>query len=505
MVTRETPQAGDGVMSELPAFLSRGGEIARMIAAHGWSKTAVGPIESWPPCLCSTIAFILSSKVPITLLWGEDGIMFYNTGYAEIAGARHPSILGSKVLESWPEVASFNRHVLEAGFRGESLAFEDQHLVLMRNGVAEDVWLDLDYSPVFDEAGEPAGVLAIVHETTRRHFAEAEAELNRERLSHALNAAGVVGIWDWHLETGNMFTDERFAEFYSVDGERARHGVPRSEFMAAIHPADRDDVEAQVQAAVADGGDIALEHRLLHADGSIRWVMVRGTGFRDASGRVVRVSGAAVDVTDRRVSDEKRRLLVRELHHRIKNTFAIIGGMVTMTARSVHSVDEMANVLRGRLVALAAAHQLIRPAITAELDEVEQTTFADLFQAILAPHLMRSEQLVIEAPEIEVGVVAATSLALVLHELATNSTKYGSLSAAEGTLTIRGRQAGTSLRLDWVEAGGPPISGPPPHQGFGSRLASMSIAGQLGGELEFHWQESGLHVVMLIPMERILR
>jgi two-component sensor histidine kinase len=431
--------------------------------------------------------------------------MFYNSGYAEIAGARHPSILGSRVLDSWPEIASFNHHVLDMGLRGEALAFQDQHLVLMRNGTAEDVWLDLDYSPVFDDAGEPAGVLAIVHETTRRHFAEQEAERNRERLSHALNAAGVVGIWDWHLETGQMFTDERFAAFYSVDGERARHGVPRSEFMAAIHPSDRDDVEDEIQRSIASGADIALEHRLVHADGSIRWVMIRGTAFRDSSGRAIRVSGAAVDVSDRRSSEEKRRLLVRELHHRIKNTFAIVGGMVTMTARTARTVDEMAGVLRGRLVALASAHELIRPAITAELDEVEQTTFASLFQAILAPHLLRPEQLVIEAPEVDVGVVAATSLALVLHELATNSSKYGSLSAAEGTLTIRGRQAGPSLRLDWIEAGGPPISGPPPYQGFGSRLASMSVAGQLGGELEFHWQESGLQVVMLIPMERIAR
>jgi two-component sensor histidine kinase len=496
---------GTGNAPGVPAFLSHGGDLGRLIADYRWERTAVGPIDVWPSYLRSTLSFMLSSKVPLALLWGEDGIMFYNSGYAEIAGARHPSILGSKVLDSWPEAASFNSHVLETGLRGETLSFEDMHFVLMRNGVAEDVWLDLDYSPIFDEAGMPAGVLAVVHETTRRHFAEAEAELNRERLSHALNAAGVIGIWDWHLATGQMFADERFAAFYSVDGERARHGAPRSEFTAAIHPEDREPVEEEIRHAIETGGDIALEHRLLHSDGSIRWVMIRGTAFRDGSGRAVRVSGAAVDVSDRRASEEKRRLLVRELHHRIKNTFAIIGGMVTMTARTARTVDEMAGVLRGRLVALASAHELIRPAITAELDQIEQTTFADLFQAILSPHLLRPEQLTIEAPEVEVGVVAATSLALVLHELATNSSKYGSLSTAEGTLTIRGSQVGENLRLDWVEAGGPPVSGPPRYQGFGSRLASMSIAGQLGGELEFHWQESGLHVVMLIPMERITR
>ena len=137
---------------------------------------------------------MLSSNLPITLLWGEDGVMFYNAGYAEIAGRRHPSIMGSKVLEGWPEVASFNRHVLESGFRGESLAFEDQHLVLMRNGVAEDVWLDLDYSPGFRRRRQ-ARPASLPLSTKRRGATSPRRRRssNRERLSHALNAASVVG------------------------------------------------------------------------------------------------------------------------------------------------------------------------------------------------------------------------------------------------------------------------------------------------------------------------
>jgi len=497
-----TPSVG---RTALPPFLANGGEIGRLIAAYDWARTSVGPIEDWPPCLKATIAYVLSSGVPIALLWGVEGLMFYNAGYAEIAGARHPSMLGSKVHDSWPEVANFNSHVIEVGLQGGALHYHDQHLVLFRNGVAEDVWFDLDYSPVFDGDGKAAGVLALVQETTCRRKAEEEMARSRERLSHALSAAGVIGIWDWHIDSGQMFTDERFASFFSVDPERARAGVSRSEFEAAIHPGDRERVEQETRQALESGSELALEHRLVHSDGSIRWVMVRGTAFQDRMGRTTRLSGAAVDMTDRRVSEEKRRLLVRELHHRIKNTFAIIGGMVTMTAKTAKSVEEMAHVLRGRLVALAAAHELIRPAITAELDHSEQTTLATLFESILSPHLFQADQMQIDAAPVDLGVVATTSLALVLHELATNSSKYGALSLPSGKLRITGRPAGTSTRLEWIEEGGPPISGPPQHQGFGSRLASMSVAGQLGGELEFHWKESGLEVVLLIPTERLGR
>lgn len=496
---------GAGNAGAVPAFLARGGEMGRLMARHDWSGCEVGPVSGWPSVLKTSIALMLSSNVPLALLWGRNGIMFYNDAYAVIAGARHPSILGSSVLDSWPEVATFNRHVIEVGLAGGALDYEDQHLVLLRSGTAEDVWLDLSYNPVFDEDGEPVGILAIVHETTRRHFAEEEAERNRERLSHALNAAGVIGTWDWHLATNDMFADERFASFFAIEAERARLGVPRSEFLAAIHPGDRERVEDETRQVIESGADLASEYRLLHPDGSIRWVMVRGTCFRDRFGQVTRLSGAAVDMTDRRQLEEKRRLLVRELHHRIKNTFAIIGGMVTMTSRTARSVDEMAALLRGRLVALAAAHELIRPAITAEPDHVEQTTLTDLFEAILSPHLIARERLHIEVPPVDIGVGAATSLALVVHELATNAAKYGSLSAAEGTLMISGRETGPSLHLVWTEAGGPEVKGPPPYQGFGSRLASMSIAGQLGGELEFHWKASGLEAVMLIPRERLAR
>ncbi|HYX63117.1 MAG TPA: ATP-binding protein [Burkholderiales bacterium] len=153
---------------------------------HDWSATPLGPAERWPQSLRTTVAILLRSPVPIVLLWGPDGVMLYNDAYSVFAGGRHPQLLGSKVLEGWPEVASFNAHVMEVGLAGGTLAYEDQHLVLYRNGVAEDVWMNLDYSPVPGEDGKPAGVLAIVVETTKRNLAEQGLRESEERLEAEL-------------------------------------------------------------------------------------------------------------------------------------------------------------------------------------------------------------------------------------------------------------------------------------------------------------------------------
>ena len=164
-------------------FLSGGGEAAEIIASFDWAATPLGPIESWPASLKSTIALILRSPVPIVTLWGEDGIMIYNDGYSAFAGGRHPNLFGSKVREGWPEVADFNDNIMKVGLAGETLAYRDFPLTLYRHGgKPEQVWLNLDYSPILGEDGRPAGVMAIVIEITDKVRIERELEAERKSL-----------------------------------------------------------------------------------------------------------------------------------------------------------------------------------------------------------------------------------------------------------------------------------------------------------------------------------
>lgn len=140
-----------------------------------------------PESLKTTTGLLVRSPVPIDLLWGADGILIYNDAYSVFAGGRHPKLLGSKVREGWPEVADFNDNVMRVGLAGGTLAYQDQELTLYRAGKPEQVWMNLDYSPIVDESGQPAGVIVIVIETTQRVLADHRAVAEQARQRHLLS------------------------------------------------------------------------------------------------------------------------------------------------------------------------------------------------------------------------------------------------------------------------------------------------------------------------------
>lgn len=166
-----------------------GGELGELIRHHDWTASGLCAPANWPQSLKTITAMLLASPVPLVLLWGEKGIMIYNDAYSVFAGERHPFLLGSEVRKGWPEVADFNDHVMRTGLAGGTLAYKDQELTLHRSGLPEQVWMDLDYSPVYDESGKAAGVIAIVIETTARRAAEEALRANERRLSF-LDALG---------------------------------------------------------------------------------------------------------------------------------------------------------------------------------------------------------------------------------------------------------------------------------------------------------------------------
>lgn len=151
------------------------GEMAERICAFDWRHTELGPLNTWPASLCSAVQLMLASPLPMVMLWGHAGYMIYNDAYSEFAGGRHPYLLGVPVELGWPEVAEFNRHVVDTCLAGGTLSFRNKELVLLRDGVPEDVWMDLYYSPVANDEGQPAGVMAMVVETTEFMHSEPPA------------------------------------------------------------------------------------------------------------------------------------------------------------------------------------------------------------------------------------------------------------------------------------------------------------------------------------------
>ena len=141
--TQDAPDTPLGAQPS-PGDLKPGDELARLVQAFDWSATSLGPLASWPQSLKTAVDIVLHSPVPLVLLWGSGGVMIYNDAYSVFAGARHPGLLGCKVLEGWPEVADFNATVMRVGLAGGTLSYREQHLVLHRNGPPEDVWMTLD-------------------------------------------------------------------------------------------------------------------------------------------------------------------------------------------------------------------------------------------------------------------------------------------------------------------------------------------------------------------------
>lgn len=484
---------------------TRGGEIGRLIAAHDWSATPLGPIEDWSATVKTLVKLILAAPIPQTLMLGPTGLMIYNEGYAQIAGSRHPQIIGQPVGQAWPEAADFNVSMLETVLGGTPLTFTDQPFVLYRNGGPEDVWFDLAYSPVVDEEGERIGVLGVVMETTTRVRAQRELARSRERLAFALNSAGMIGTWDWHIGSNLFFPDPRLAELFGTGPGSSEAGIPVEQYLEAIHPEDLPRVRDAFREAMDSKEKYTSEYRLKARDGGWRWVIARGECLYDHEGRPARFPGAIVDITELKESEEARSILLRELNHRVKNIFAVVSGLISMTARTSATPREMAEALRGRLSALAAAHDLIRSAVFGETEQAETTHLSDLLTRILAPHLGRPDQVTLSGPQITLGSSAATSLALVFHELATNAAKYGALAEDGGELTVEWTASASDVTLSWNETLRSLTGEAPTHRGFGSQLIEMSVQRQLKGAMTYDWSTAGLRVSLTAPTQQLTR
>lgn len=201
---------------------------------------------------------------------------------------------------------------------------------------------------------------------------------------------------------------------------------------------------------------------------------------------------------------EEQETVAREMHHRLNNVFALTDGMIRLTAKTARTPCEMAEILSGRLLALARAHQLVQRRVRdIDGDALETLDFHSLIRIIVEPHehTGAASKFVIEGAPIRCTEQLAHSFALIFHELATNAAKYGVLKADAGTVDIAWRTEGEMLVVSWQESGGPEILAPPKSHGFGSILV-CKIVRQFGGSLEYDWRREGLKVVITSPLSR---
>ena len=316
-------------------------------------------------------------------------------------------------------------------------------------------------------------------------------------LPRAVEAARVA-IWAWQVETDKLAMDERAFELWGME---PADEVTFEQLSERIHPVDRNRVRAAFNATRAIAGPYEIDFRIQLGQ-EVRWIASRGNGTDDDNtGRVM--CGTFLDVTGRKQAEEGSELLAGEMSHRVKNLLAIATGLTQITARSAKSVEEMAKSLTQRLTALNRAHDLVRPLPDSQGDAA---LLGDLISILLAPYDETAAfvgRIRVSVVRMGVGEKAATALAMVFHELATNSVKYGSLSSDAGFLDVSSKLDGDDLILTWTETGGPSISEPPELKGFGSKLLSRSVSGQLAGEAIYDWQPTGLVVTLKVRQDRL--
>ena len=311
---------------------------------------------------------------------------------------------------------------------------------------------------------------------------------SEQRRSLAL-AAGQMGSWDWNLATGEMSWDAGQHAIYGLVPEQF---TPTPEyFNLLVVPEDRPKLRAGMQPLLERGDPYQAEFRIVRPSGEIRWCASTATASLDLAGKVARIAGVTIDITDRKGAEERQALLAREVDHRAKNAMAIVQSFVRLT--KADSVTEYANVIEGRIKALSRAHAILSDS---------RWQGADLHKLVdeeLAPYRSGGDDRIsVSGVHVVLDPTTAQTLALALHELATNGAKYGALSRASGKLTVKWTVEPDAILIDWRESGGPPTHAPR-KTGFGTRIIASSIERQLGGSTSFDWRREGLVCALRVP------
>lgn len=317
---------------------------------------------------------------------------------------------------------------------------------------------------------------------------------------HALADTMPQMVWSTLPDGDHDYYNARWYEFTgapagSTDGEA---------WADMFHPEDQPEAWKRWRHSLETGEPYEVEYRLRHRSGQYRWVLGRALPIIGPDQKIQRWIGTCTDIEDAKQTASQNEILSQELSHRIKNIFAIISGLISMTARGDESFREPAETLKGRIAALGRAHEYVRPHNDKVQSEMGTVTIQHLLSEIFASYPAFSEKrLRITGGDIAVSDRAATPIALVFHELATNSMKYGALAADQGQVDLEISSSGKMVIFKWSEMGGAEISTPPAHSGFGSKLVEMSVTQQLGGKLERLWRPTGLQIEMEVQQSRL--
>jgi len=385
-------------------------------------------------------------------------------------------------------------------------AFEAEYRLIVEG---QTRWVLAKGQVIDGEDGAPAHFSGVAVDLTARKDVEADLARAVDALAESEARFRVLAdsmpqmVWSTLPDGFHDYYNARWYEFTgapagSTDGEG---------WNDMFHPEDQPRAREHWRRSLETGEPYEIEYRLRHHSGVYRWTLGRAVALRNEAGEIVRWFGTCTDIDDLKRIEQAKELLSQELSHRIKNIFAVISALIALSARQHPEAKVFAAGFRTRIAALARAHEFVRPHTESSRPTVGTMTL----HAFLAS-LFRAYSEADGAPRVRISGddavfddQAATSVALLFHELATNGAKYGALSTDQGWIDLETRSTDDRFVLTWTETGGPRVSGPPRSTGFGSSLATLSVEGQLGGRLSRDWRPEGLVVTADLPSTALSR
>lgn len=596
--------------------------ILSRINSFDWSTTTAGEISKWPEELKTAVRMTMMSVTAAVVFLGRAGVILPNKAAMDMLGEHYHSMLGRPVGEVFPEAAEFFEHVLDECFKGSGTRVRDEPLRLLRNGIYHTGWFNSSFTPISDKNGTISGVHMTIAETTERVRNLKALRQTRERMDMALDAGGVLGLWDLDIENNELTVDGVLRDMFGTSDEIGTgHKTTIEELIALIHPEDRIsvlssfdearlsetefrsrfrisgrdgdelwlisigrpmpdredgkrqfaglilDVTEQTQALEAlqesqlrfdilaeavpqivwsadesgnrdyfnrrwleftgieanqsghmgwenlihqddvsnvmlawnmslkSGMPYDMEYRCHYQQSHYRWVREMATPVLCNKGMITRWYGIITDIDDAKQEDAYRAVVASELDHRIKNLFALTNALMSLSVRDAPDMRPLADLFLGRLTALHHAHELIY-----DREDKTSKSIKELLIHMLKPY--EASQLqgpFVEGDNPQISARVFTSIALIIHELLTNSVKYGALGClTEGRLNIHLRTLDTGLMISWNENFSTNRT-TVPSTGFGSEMLNNIIEKQLRGTIKRELADDGLALEIHLP------
>ena len=366
------------------------------------------------------------------------------------------------------------------------------------------VIVSINIDPLRNAKGEVVGAVNCFLDITERKRTNAALEhsrlraLEQEQRLAATYEHAAIGISEIAPDGGFLRVNEAIC---AITGYSREHLLANKLF-THTHPDDADADRASFRKQVAGELEFySVEKRFVRKDGRVIWLSVRSSPVRAADGHLLYLVRVVQDITERKAAEQRQKLLIDELNHRVKNTLATVQSLASQTARGAPTPEAFREGFESRLIALSKAHdQLTR-------HHWESAELRELLSASIAPYIgLGSERIALRGEDIVLRPRAVLTLAMAFHELTTNAAKYGALSVPGGRIEIRWQLLHADadgrplLRIDWAEQGGPTVA-EPQRRGFGSKLIEGSIAAELGGSACLAFEPAGLRCEIVIPLE----